>query len=298
MKRKFKKCITVLGLFCLALTGCGSGGNESSKPDTNTDTETTSKPYDFNNGIGRHTIAIAGSYIAAIKNDGTVITAGSNDFGQCEVDDWTDSKGRYIYLLNKDGYDQILGSGKKHNLEIPEAEWKSMPTVQATRYGTFGIKADGNVAFAKYNFARNLDENFLKQPTNWISVTQIALSEHDIFGLDSSERVRHSTRNPDGYNFDGRTDDRYHKIVASYEDIYGLTTDGDIRSTCRDNRFSSAVSTDFLDELNENFNERIYIADIEASDAYSPIAMILSKLANVIAEAETWTDLMVIDRTK
>ena len=56
----------------------------------------------------------AGSYhTVGLKSDGTVVAAGENDYGQCDVQDWTD-----------------------------------IVTVSASSYHTVGLKSDGTVVAA------------------------------------------------------------------------------------------------------------------------------------------------------
>lgn len=48
--------------------------------------------------------AYAGNYIVAVKKDGTVVAAGENDFGQCNVSDWKDIvavQTEYDYCIGK-----------------------------------------------------------------------------------------------------------------------------------------------------------------------------------------------------
>lgn len=97
-----KTIVFLMGLVCaFSLTACGdksssdifsqhsasesSDISESIESDMSTDKDSISKKIKVNTSISRgrgHTVGL--------KSDGTVIATGNNEYGQCNVSDWTD----------------------------------------------------------------------------------------------------------------------------------------------------------------------------------------------------------------
>lgn len=350
MKKKLNCYVAIAGLTCLTLVGCGSGGTSLTKPDTN-----GSAKLDNN---FRHTVALGHSHIAAIKKDGTVVATGNNEFGQCDVEDWTDivsldatskatiglksdgtvvtagsinfadfsqdenvsnlsvsSIGGYAYVLKSDGQDAVHGT-HYYTLTTPP-DWDEVRYVLAANRGTLGLKQDGTVTFAEnnYPFAKTKTESFYKM-SNWSDIQQLAIGAETIFGLTNSGQIQIAFAEPYRDHFTGNKDDRFYKVTGSSNSVYALSTEGEIEYTYLENNNKKLLYKEYLDNLNSkessSSNKDIYIADIEGSDNTSMIAEILSNGTLHLEDpdsiyigdpysfnsAETWTDLMVIDRTK
>ena len=73
-KSKMKRivCIVMAVILALGLWGCAPQG----EPDEN----------------AQGKIAMGLEFFVAVKGDGTVVAAGNNDYGQCNVEDWRDIK--------------------------------------------------------------------------------------------------------------------------------------------------------------------------------------------------------------
>jgi len=93
------------------------------------------------------TISAGYDHTIALKKDGTVVATGSNKYGQCDVDDWSDivqvSAGEYYSLgLKKDG--TVVAVGDK-SLKWSFTDWKDIISISAGAYYAVGLKKDGTI---------------------------------------------------------------------------------------------------------------------------------------------------------
>ena len=94
-----------------------------------------------------HTISAGGTHIVAIKTDGTVVAAGNNENGQCEVAEWTDivsvSAGQgFTVGLRKDGTVVAVGY---NDSRLDVGQWQDVVSIETGFFHTLGITADGKV---------------------------------------------------------------------------------------------------------------------------------------------------------
>ena len=112
-------------------------------------------------GIGR-------GHIVALKDDGTVVAIGDNQYSQCEVSDWKNivsiSAGAYHTVgLTSDGYVYTSQSDKEFPESVAEIKtWTDIVAVSAGYGFTLGLKADGTVVAAGLNYNGQWDTEMLK----------------------------------------------------------------------------------------------------------------------------------------
>ena len=82
--------------------------------------------------------------------DGTVVAAGSNDKGQCNVQDWTDiiavaAGFEYTVGLKSDG--TVVATGSNPNGQCDVQDWTDIVTIYVgnTATDTIGVKSDGTI---------------------------------------------------------------------------------------------------------------------------------------------------------
>ncbi len=91
-------------------------------------------------------------HIVAFKKDGTVVAAGDNTFGQCNVSDWTGiaaiSAGDYhIVGVKSDGTVLATQTGNRFKKSINEiSTWQNIVAVSAGYGFTPGLRSDGTVS--------------------------------------------------------------------------------------------------------------------------------------------------------
>ena len=93
-------------------------------------------------------IAAGYNYTIGLKNDGTLISAGSNDSGQCDVSDWKDivavsAGNRQTVGIKSDG--TVVAAGSNYYGECNIEDWKDIKQISAGHCYTVGLKNDGTV---------------------------------------------------------------------------------------------------------------------------------------------------------
>ena len=100
-------------------------------------------------------VAVAGVYhTVGLKADGTVVAAGDNDAGQCDVSGWRDvvavaAGGIHTVGLKADG--TVVAAGNNYSGQCDVSGWRDVVAVVASRFHTVGLKADGTVVAAGDN---------------------------------------------------------------------------------------------------------------------------------------------------
>ena len=123
-------------------------------------------------------------FVLGLKKDGTVLAAGNDDFGQCQVAGWTDvvqiSAGSgHAVGLKKDG--TVLAAGDNMFGQCDVASMKGLRSVLAGNYFTAGIDASGNFVFAGY---REYDPGTWYElgdyPVSWKDLRELAARGDDL----------------------------------------------------------------------------------------------------------------------
>ena len=96
-------------------------------------------------------IAAGDMHTVAVNSIGQVMAAGSNSYGQCEVEYWKDvltvSAGAYHTVgLRADG--TVLAAGDNSRGQCDVSEWKDIIAIETGAYYTKGLKADGSTVTA------------------------------------------------------------------------------------------------------------------------------------------------------
>lgn len=105
--------------------------------------------YDSSSGWNDIVDVAAGSdHVVGLRADGTVIAAGENKFGQCDVSQWTDivaiSAGdRYTVGLKYDG--TAVATGDNNNGQCNISGWIDLVAVSAGENHTVAVKSNGKV---------------------------------------------------------------------------------------------------------------------------------------------------------
>lgn len=99
-------------------------------------------------------VAAGYRHTVGLRADGTVLAAGNDSFGQCDVAGWTDviqvaAGAKHTLGLRADG--TVLATGDDTYGQCDVAGWTDIAAVAANAYGSFGLKKDGTVlASSKY----------------------------------------------------------------------------------------------------------------------------------------------------
>lgn len=94
-------------------------------------------------------LSAGGWHTVGLKTDGTVVAAGDNNYGQCNVSDWTDivaiSAGWYCTVgLKADGTVVFTG-----NYMSNISDWTDIVAIDVYIQDVVGLKADGTVVCSR-----------------------------------------------------------------------------------------------------------------------------------------------------
>ena len=202
-----------------------------------------------------NSIAAGANFTLGLKTDGTVIAVGNNDYGQCEVSDWSDIVSvaagyEHAVGLRADG--TVVAVGKNDFGQCNVSDWTDIVAVAAGPWHTVGLKADGSAITLGgdvshgYNIGEVEDVSsiyagychtiYLKSDgeitvqcesggldhdaSDWTDIVATAIRGDTIFGLKSDGTVLTDPwRDLSGWS-------DIVAISANYEHVVGLKSDG------------------------------------------------------------------------
>ena len=99
-------------------------------------------------GAGNGPISISQTHTVGLREDGTVVAVGGNNYGQCNVSSWTDivtidAGGLHTVGLKADG--TVIAVGDNSFGQCDVSDWTDIIAVSAGAIHTVGLKADGTV---------------------------------------------------------------------------------------------------------------------------------------------------------
>lgn len=162
------------------------------------------------------------SHVVSLKKDGTVVAAGSNDYGECDVSGWKDvisvTTGTYHTVgLKKDGTVVATGGGQYGQTNV--SSWKDIVSISANNDQTIGVKKDGTVVTTSYN----LD-------SSWSNIIAVSMDYDNVIGLKKDGTVVAVGDNDYGQcNVSGWKD--IVAVSSGREHTVGLKKDGTVVAT-------------------------------------------------------------------
>lgn len=175
-------------LLVLLITGCGTSSDtpEDTSDTTPSDTENTELEIKEQN----HTISAGYKHTLGLKTDGTVIAAGNNENGQCEVSQWTDIVAVFAGDMNSFGLKRdgtLVVAGKPDEFDeygqCNVSLWTNIKAISAERYHTVGLKTDGTVVAIGYN------EFGQCEVFQWTDIAMASAGSHHTVGLKNDGTV-------------------------------------------------------------------------------------------------------------
>ena len=148
----------------------------------------------------RETVSTGISHTVGLKADGTVVAVGDNDYGQCDVDGWTDivavsAGGLYTVGLKADG--TVVAVGENDYGQCDVDGWTDIVAVSAGDSHTVGLKADGTVV-AVGNFSGRYGVD------GWTDIVAVSAGSLHTVGLKADGTV--VSNGDDQCDVDGWTD--------------------------------------------------------------------------------------------
>lgn len=186
--------------------------------------------------------SISGSISAAaygqaigVEKNGTVVAAGSNYSGQCNVSRWADvvavSTGP-DHALGLKANGTVVAAGKNDRGQCNVSSWSDIVAISAGGSFSIGLKSNGRVVAVGYNNDGRCDV------ANWSDIVAISAGGIHSIGLRADGTVVTSVRNMDGTRFEGQAElknvSNWANIVAVSAGGYhslGLKADGTVVAT-------------------------------------------------------------------
>ena len=212
---KRRRCMVGVTVFLVVATliagmvGCGNGGGG--------DGETESIAM---------VAAGSGGHIIGLRADGTVVAAGNNTHGQCNIDSWTDiihvAAGHWHTVgVKADG--TVIATGWNDYGQCDVAGWTDIVQVAAGLFHTVGVKSDGTVVAT--TISKPSDDDGQCDVADWTDIAQVSAAWDHTVGLKADGTVVAT-----GDNYYGQGDvsewTDITQVAAGYYHMVGLKSDG------------------------------------------------------------------------
>ena len=143
----------------------------------------------------RDTVSAGWVHTAGLKSDGTVVAAGQNDYGQCNISDWREIVAISVGSLHTVGLKSngtVVTAGWNEYGQCKVSDWKDIVAVSAGGGHTVGLKSDGTVVAAGWNaYGQSMVDD-------WEDIIAISAGGYHTIGLKSDGTVVAVGRNEYG----------------------------------------------------------------------------------------------------
>ena len=161
-------------------------------------------------------IAVGFFHTVGLKNDGSVIACGNNEYGQCDTGSWKNitqiaAGGYHTVGLRSDG--TVVACGDNQYGQCNVKDWKDVIQIKATDYNTAALLKDGTVVVCGYNK--------LTKVGGWSGIDRICSGSYALCGINKRNELlfTHPSCKLDGDLLDA-------DVSISY--AIGLTVSGDV----------------------------------------------------------------------
>ena len=170
-------------------------------------------------------------HIVGLKNDGTCVATGVNDYGQCKVEGWTDIKtlvvkGDITIGLKNDG--TVVSCGEAYDTKLDFSEWKDIVQIALSENFAVGLKSDGK--FEITGVSEEKQKAALEVLNSWGNIKNVAVGATHILGLRENGTVVSCGRKL-GTECDVEDWKDVEKIVAGMFYSFGIKKDGTVYFT-------------------------------------------------------------------
>ena len=243
-------------------------------------------------------IAGGDKHLLSLRDDGTVLAAGDNSYGQCDVGDWKDMAAVYAYTslsagLRTDGTVLLAG---RDALSQAVSSWQGV-TMLAMGYGhVLGLTQDGRVLSAGTN------TDGCCETGDWEDIQSVWAEGYTSFGVTSEGKVVVAGR------LDSQLTDEeeaavkerlaswtgIRQVAVYMSDIYGLTEDGTVICEGR-----AAESSNKSVEAWRGI-QRLQVGDgfVAGLKEDGTLVTLAGSINDQQAETSGWSDLAAISSTQ
>ena len=188
------------------------------------------------------TFSAGRNHIVALKADGTVVAAGSNDHHQCDVSDWTDIVAISVgdtHTMGLKSNGTVVHVGAVNYGQRSATEWRDVVTINAGKHYTVGLTPEGTVR------SSGLNDYGQRDVLKWQDIAAVSAGDYHTVALKIDGTVVAV-----GHNANGQCDvSDWTDIVAVYAGDHhtiGLKADGSVVSTGR-NAYGQCDISDWQD---------------------------------------------------
>ena len=169
-------------------------------------------------------LAVGFYHTVGLKKDGTVVAAGLNDDGQCDVDAWrnvvaVDAGAYHTVGLKKDG--TVVATGSNEYGQCDVGEWDGVVAVACSDYDTVALLSNGTLISTGYHTYETM--------SGWKDVRAIGAGSYLVVAVRQNGKMlaTHSSAQDDSFS-------DLIAVDASTAYAVGLLTDGTVMHTFLD----------------------------------------------------------------
>jgi tetratricopeptide (TPR) repeat protein len=177
----------------------------------------------------RERISAGDKHTVGLRSDGTVVAAGWNKYGQCDVSGWTDvvavSAGYgHTVGLRSDG--TVVAVGYNDGGQCDVSGWRDIVAVSAGTRHTVGLRSDGTVVATKHTGDQKYNYGQC-EVSGWTDIVAVSAGEYHTVGLRADGTVVAVGWNDNGQcEVSGWTD--IVAVSAGWGHTVGLQSDGSV----------------------------------------------------------------------
>ncbi len=176
--------------------------------------------------------------IFGLRADGTVLSAGSNHYGQCEVSHWRDIVKLYTTSyhtigLRADGTVAVAGGRgtKYHNKPIAQFRteaWRDIVDIAADNDHLVGLRADGTVVATGTDREYSGKHSPMLKVGFWTNIVSVHVAEYATIGLRADGTVVGVGSNPFGADRGLSAMSGVARLIVSHCNTYALDAAGNM----------------------------------------------------------------------
>ena len=181
--------------------------------------------------LNAESIKASNHHTVGLRSDGTVVAAGSNSYGQCNVDEWSNiariaAGAHHTVGLKKNG--TVVAAGSNSYGQCNVNGWNNIAEIATGAYHTVGLKKDGTAVATGWNGYGQCNVN------GWNNIARIAVSRYHTVGLRADGTVVAAGSNSYGQcNVNGWNN--IAEIATGTYHTVGLRADGTVVATGSNN---------------------------------------------------------------
>ena len=243
---------------------------------------------------------IAGGYkhLVSLRDDGTVLAAGSNDSGQCDVQEWESIAAVYAYDtisagLRTDGTVVVAG---RDTLNESVSAWQGVTMLALGLDHILGLTQDGKVLSAGTNMEGCCETG------DWENIVSIWAGDRISIGITKEGKIELAGNL--SYSMSEKEQQEIKKKMASWTGIKQVLIDGPTVYGVRQN--GTVLCESIVEEKSFDQTEQLTeVISLVAGDGYEAVLQMDGKVKNagycrseIRSEIEGWRDVIALTGTK